>query len=240
MLLDSKQIEEFEKLIENYQPNKEALEIFLKSNFIVIAGPAGAGKDTLRNTLIKNYPKRYLPILSSTTRPIRETEKNGVDYHFISVQEMKRELEKQEFLQVALVHNQQVSAMHVNEIKKLSAGQVGLSILIVQTEKELRELKPNIQTIFLVPPSLEELISRLQANRKLDESEVKRRLFAAKKELEIALQEDTYYCLETKTKEDTLQKAQEYLQGKDSKGIDESARTKMRELIDALNKRAVV
>lgn len=235
-LLNKDQITEFKKLIENYQPNREALGIFLKSNFVVIAGPAGAGKDTLRNSLIQKYSEDYLPILSSTTRPMREGEKDRIDYHFISVEEMKQELEKQEFLQAALVHNQQISAMHVNEIKKLSAGQTGLSILIVQTEKELRILNPGIRTVFLVPPSRDELIKRLNYKRQLSNEEQTRRLLAAKKELQIALDEPSYYCVISDGEEETAETVHAFLQKGPKATLDLAARQKAAELLASLKK----
>lgn len=234
MLLDQRQVRDFKRLINNYQPNTEALDIFIRSNFVVIAGPAGAGKDTLRNLLIKQYPECYLSVLSNTTRPMRKTEADGVDYHFVSLEEMKRELEKRELLQVALVHNQQISAMHVDEIRRLSEKQIGLSILVVQTEKELRNIKPSIKTVFLVPPSFKELVKRLHANRQIDKEEEKRRLSAAKIELEIALNETSYYCVMSDGEQETAQKVHHFLQsGTPDQPTDKCARKAILELLSS-------
>lgn len=236
MLLDEEQISMFEKLIENYQPNKEALEIFQRSNFVVIAGPAGAGKDTLRNSLTQQCQEEYSQILSSTTRPMRGGEKDGVDYHFISVEEMKQELEKGELLMAAIVHNQQVSSLHISEIKKLKNEKAGLSILIVQAEKELRNLKSDIQTIFLVPPSYDELIKRLNYKRQLSDEEQARRLSAAKQELQIALDEPGYYCLISDGESETADIAHKFLQDGIAVQPDGAAREKIAGLLDSLKK----
>jgi len=235
MLLDAEQISIFEKLIENYQPNKEALGIFIKSNFVVIAGPAGAGKDTLRNALIQDHPDLYLPILSSTTRPMRGTEKDGIDYHFISAQEMRTELEKGELLMAAVVHNQQVSSLHISEVKKLENKKTGLSILIVQAEKELRNLKPDIRTIFLVPPSFEELVERLNYKRQLSHEEQARRLSAAKQELQIALREPGYYCVISDGEKQTADVVHDFLKnGKRIDKLDSQARQKIQEVFQSI------
>lgn len=193
--LTDPEIKEFKQLIENYQMNEGAEKVFIKSNFANIAGPTGAGKDTIRNLLIEDYPEKYAPVLSTTTRPPRENERNGVDYHFKDKQEVKAALKNGEFFQSALVHNQQISCLHVSEITKLDKDQIGLSILIVQTDLEMRKVKPDIKTVFIIPPSLDELKIRMIRSRKLSDEEAARRLQAAKKELQIALEQKEYYCL---------------------------------------------
>lgn len=210
-LLNKAEARQFKKIIDNYQPNNEVLQQFKESNFAVIAGPAGAGKDTLREELIKRYPKLYLPILSTTTRPPRAAETNGQTYHFWEVEAVKNDLDEREFFQAALVHNQQVSCLHVDEVRKLKPGQWGISILIPTTEEGLRLLKPNIKTIFLIAPTLGSLIERMQSERLLDDAEISRRLEAAKNEISYALGAEHYYCLISDTVEHVAQKAHAFL-----------------------------
>lgn len=179
----------------SYEPDADIVSRFSAVNLSVIAGPAAAGKDTLRNVLLEQYPETYVRIVSSTDRKPRENEVDGQDYHFVDSQTIFEKAKNKALIQVANVHNQQLSALDSSELDNIKQGQIGLSILIVQTEKQLSALNSNIKTIFLIPPSLEEMLSRLKVGRPDDQGELNRRLEAAKKEIQIALDEPKYYCL---------------------------------------------
>lgn len=211
-LLKSTELPRFRTIIDDYHPDPMVLSIFAKSDFSIIAGPSGAGKDSLRNNLIKLYPSEYAPVLSSTTRPMREGETDSIDYHFLSPEIMETKLLKGEFFQVALVHNQQISSLHINEITKLRDGQIGLSILIVQTETELAAIKRDIRTIFIIPPSLEELRNRLGGDQQLSDDEVERRMKASKSEMITALERRDYYCLVNDKLDRVTELTHEFLQ----------------------------
>lgn len=199
--------------IDEYRPKQEVVEKFASSNFVVIAGPAAAGKDTLRNGLISKYKDLYEPIISTTTRAPRPDEREGEAYHFITAPQIESLIEKGDLLQVALVHNQQISATDSAELDKLNSGKTGLSILVVQTEAELYALNSKIKTIFLIPPSYEEMISRLEIERHTKHHEVNRRLSAAITEIEIALSLDRYFCIVSDDKERVINVAHNFLQG---------------------------
>ena len=103
-LLSEQEAEEFKKLLQDYELNEAVLTQFMARNFAVIAGPAGAGKDTLRNELISRYPESYLPILSTTTRPPRPGEQDAVTYHFREIEQVRQGLINKDFFQAELVH----------------------------------------------------------------------------------------------------------------------------------------
>lgn len=231
-LLNQAEAVEFKKTIDNYELHESVIGKFKSSNFAVIAGPAGAGKDTLRNSLIDKAPDKYQPVLSTTTRPMRKGEKDGDTYHFVEIESMRRMLENQEFFQAALVHNQQVSCLHVDEINKLGSGQYGLSILVVQTEKQLKQMHPNMKTIFLTPPGYETMTERLRADRVLGEDEIKRRLKSAIAEIEYALESPDYYCIVSDTVDDVTKAADNFLENNIvDKDADKQARKTMQGLI---------
>ena len=234
-LLTPREAQEFKEIIDNYQPNDKVLEKFRSSNFVVIAGPAGSGKDTLRDALILRYPEIYAPVLSTTSRPKRPGESEGRTYHFWDIEGIRMGIERREFFQVALVHNQQVSCLHVNEIENLKPEQCGLSILIPTTETELRLIKNNIKTVFLVPPNITVLKQRLNANRVLDPEEINRRLEAAKKEIEYALKAEYYYCIVTDTVENTTNKVHAFIQSGTTGDEDAHARLVMKEMLNSLH-----
>jgi guanylate kinase len=233
--LTSGEIGEFKHLIENYQMNDDAKKVFTKSSFANIAGPTGAGKDTIRNLLIEDYPEKYAPVLSTTTRPPRQNERDGVDYHFKDKQEVKTALKNGEFFQSALVHNQQISCLHISEITKLDKDQIGLSILIVQTDLEMREVKPDIKTVFIVPPTLDELKIRMIRSRKLSDEEAVRRLQAAKNELQIAADQKEYYCLINDQLSQALRSVREFFEnGKIDEEKDDEARQTITKILKEL------
>lgn len=210
-LLKKSEADKFRKLLHDYCPAQYVLERFRSSSFAVIAGPAGAGKDTLRNGLIFRHSEEYSPIISTTTRPPRLGEVNGVDYHFREIDEVEQAIKNKEYFQAALVHEQQVSCLHTDEIVKLREGQTGLSILIVDIEKMFYDWKPDLKTIFLTPPNYEELVNRVSSGRRLADEEVERRLEAAHQEIGHALKSKHFYCLVTESIPHVLDVAHEYL-----------------------------
>lgn len=230
-LLTKDELPHIRQLTDSYQPNEAVLEEFRSSKFAIIAGPSGAGKDTLRNLLVEHHPEQYQLVLSTTTRPMREGEKDGVDYHFRSVESVEQSLVKREFFQAALVHNQQISCLHIDEILKLKYNQTGLSILIVQTEQQLSRLKDDIKTIFLIPPDINTLRKRLSYERPLGNEEIERRMEAGAEELKTALGRKEYYCLISDEKSQLLQRAHSFLQS----GVrDHEADMKARETIETI------
>jgi guanylate kinase len=231
-LLNESEAQKFRALVDSYRLNPDVIEQFKNSNFAVVAGPAGAGKDTLRDELIKKYPNIYVPIMSTTTRPPRIGETDGITYRFREINQVERDLKDQKFFQIELVHNQQISGLDVNEIRKLSYDQIGLSILIVETEKKLSVIKSDIKTVFLIPPSLKILKERMVSERLLNPQEVDRRLNAAKQEIVYALGADHYYCIISDTVEHVVGEAHAYLkEGLKNSQDDRKARAVMQKIM---------
>ena len=128
---------------------------------IVVSGPSGAGKDTICNRVIENMKNIKLSI-SMTSRAPRGKEQDGVDYYFISKEEFEEKIKNDEFLEYAVVHNNQyygTPKAHIEEdLKK------GISVILVidiQGALKIQEKVKEALFIFIVPPSMEELKSRL-------------------------------------------------------------------------------
>lgn len=240
-LLNPEQVASFRSLLTNYQPNPEVLEQFKKSSFAVIAGPAAAGKDTLRNLLLAIPNGPYTSVVSTTSRPARPGETDGKTYHFIDAEIMRQSLEAGLYFQADLVHDQQLSALYIDEVTKLGNDKIGLSILVVKTEKDLRKLKSDIKTIFLVPPSLHVMLDRLRTERDFSDEELSRRLKAACAEVTAALASHEYYCIVSDGKELVRDLADDFLKtGRKDETVDQDARQHARTLLAELDKQQVL
>ncbi len=235
-LLTQEEADEYRGFLETYQPSAETVYKFARSRFGVIAGPTGVGKDTLRNNITSSVG--FVSILSTTTRPIRSGEQDGVQYHFRDISFVDQGFEERRFLQAEVVHDQQISFLDIAEIDKLNDQQVGLSILIVQTEMKLRNLNRDIMTAFVAPPSLEELERRITSSREMADDEIARRMHAAKTELEIALKQPSYQCVVN----DSVERASAvmvdfFTNAKRNEAEDESARSTIASVINEMNQK---
>lgn len=166
--------------------NKEfkLLGNFEKGLVFVISAPAGTGKTTLVKELLNEF-SCVKTTVSFTTRAPRKGEVNGVDYHFISVEEFKKKIETGEFLEYVELYGDFYGTSK-NNIETLQ-NQGNHVILVIDTQGGLRLKKMmSANLIFVMPPSLEELGKRLY-NRKSESPDViKKRLEWAKHEIEDA------------------------------------------------------
>ncbi len=153
----------------------------------IISAPSGSGKSTLVNELRKFVPSLEFSI-SYTTRSARGSEQNGREYHFISRDAFEAMIERDEFLEHALVFgNYYGTAKHVFE----QAARRGNDVLLdidVQGERQVKRWMPDSVSIFVLPPSRAELESRLRKRSISDnvrsEEIIQRRLDTARREIE--------------------------------------------------------
>ena len=151
---------------------------------LVLSGPSGAGKSSLINKIAHEIGEHYFSI-STTTRPMREGEVDGVHYHFVSESEFKRDIEEDSFLEYALVHGNYYGTSLKPVKKALSEGKLVIFDIDVQGNKAVQNRLGDITTsVFITPPSLSELERRLVA-RSTDKQEViEARIKMAKREIQ--------------------------------------------------------
>lgn len=154
-----------------------------KGRVYIISGPSGTGKDSLMKKLFVKMPELAFSI-SSITRPMREGEVAGEKYNFISCESFKQMLANDEFLE----YNEYVGNYYgTPKTPVINAIENGKDILIevdVNGATKIREKMPDVVTIFILPPSLEELKKRL-VGRGTDSAEViEKRLNEALREIE--------------------------------------------------------
>lgn len=151
---------------------------------IIISGPSGSGKSSLINRLLEDEKDIYFSI-SSTTRNIREGEKDGVSYHFISEDDFKKGIENGEFLEWALVHKNYYGTSLVPVQKALSSGKFVIFDIDVQGFKLAKErLKDDIVSIFITTKNKGELKNRLIKRRTDSKEDIERRVINAATEME--------------------------------------------------------
>jgi len=157
-----------------------------KKQLIIFAAPSGSGKSSLISKIIEQSDSKVELSVSATTRPARKGEINGKDYFFISNEEFTNLQEENAFIESAEVHGYMYGTLksYVNE--KVSEGVQVILDIDVQGFNQIRNSLQNYVSIFIIPPSFEELKERLFI-RGLDSKEViENRLINAKKELEYA------------------------------------------------------
>jgi len=151
---------------------------------LVLSGPSGAGKSSLLNEIIDDIGESYFSI-STTTRPIRKGEVEGIHYHFVTIEEFKKDIADNNFLEYALVHGNYYGTSIKPVRKALSEGKLVLFDIDVQGNTAVNNRLGDITTsVFITPPSLSELKSRLQ-NRLTDTQDViDSRIKMAKREIQ--------------------------------------------------------
>ena len=156
-----------------------------KGKLIVISAPSGAGKSSLIKAIINNNNNIELSI-SATTRKPREGESNAKDYFFISDKEFNALKSKDDFVECALVHNYQYGTLRSYINERIDKGINIILDIDVQGFEQIQEASIDNTSIFIIPPSIEELKKRLNI-RGLDSQDViETRLENAKHELKYA------------------------------------------------------
>lgn len=156
---------------------------------IVLSGPSGSGKDTLRKHFLEKSPEVVFSV-SATTRPPREDETDGGDYLFISRTEFEQRIAQGRFVEWAEYVGNLYGTPKEPLEAALASGRDILLVIEVQGAAQVRKAFPDGTFIFVVPPSWEEMDRRLRARRSETDEQVKARLRRAREEIELMDQFD--------------------------------------------------
>lgn len=156
----------------------------------VFSGPSGVGKGTLKAKLFEEFADRIAYSVSATTRGPREGEVDGKDYFFISRQEFERRVKNNEFLEHAQFAGNCYGTPRAYVEKLLDSGMNVVLEIDVQGALQVMKSMPECVSVFILPPSFEELEHRLRGRGTETEEKVRERLETAKRELPYAPQYD--------------------------------------------------
>ena len=150
--------------------------------FIVLSGPSGSGKDAVLSRMEKSgYPIEY--ITTVTTRPQRAGEKDNVDYHFISEESFQGMIENKELLEWANVYGNWYGVPSKPAKRALEMGRDIIVKVDIQGAATIKKILPQAVFIFLVPPSMKELATRLKQRHTESSFDLTLRLKTAEEEI---------------------------------------------------------
>lgn len=139
----------------------------IKSNnkIVIITAPSGAGKTSVTRHLLKSLPNQLAFSVSCATRSPRNNEKDGVDYYFISVDEFKNKIDQHEFAEWEMVYEGKYYGTLKSELQRIwKKNKAPLLDVDVKGGIHIQKIYPeNSFSLFIEPPSLEELRRRLEA-----------------------------------------------------------------------------
>lgn len=186
------------------RPPGVRLDKHMAGTLLIVSGPSGVGKTTICRELVKRLDA-FLSV-SATTRPRRENEVEGVDYHFLSTEEFEKRLRQGEFLEHARVYGGRYYGTPAKPVMDaLAAGRT--VILEIEIEGTLQVVKrlPQAIAIYILAPTPEDQKGRLEGRRKDSAEAMRERLSKADGEIRWAQECGAYrYFLVNETVEGTV------------------------------------
>ena len=153
-------------------------------NLYILSAPSGAGKSSLINALLADLPRNEVRLsISHTTRNPRLAEEDGVHYYFTTHAEFEALIEKDHFLEWAEVFGNYYGTSLPMIEKSLEQGVDVFLDIDWQGARQIRQKVPNVKTIFILPPSREELRNRLVGRGQDSEETIAKRMAEAESEM---------------------------------------------------------
>ncbi|MBH8550929.1 guanylate kinase [Nostocaceae cyanobacterium CENA357] len=152
---------------------------------IVLTGPSGVGKGTLMRSLLQRHPQLYYSV-SVTTRSPRPGEINGKSYYFISRSKFEQLIAEGEFLEWAEFAGNYYGTPRETLLNQVQSGKLVVLEIELEGARQIRTSFPNALSIFILPPSFDELEKRIRGRAQDSEEAIARRLCRAQEELKAA------------------------------------------------------
>lgn len=159
-----------------------------KGLLIIMSGPSGVGKGTIRNLFIDDEELKLGFSISMTTRKPRAQEVEGEHYYFVSKEEFEQKINENKFLEYASFVGNYYGTLE-EEVERLrNQGKNVLLEIEIEGAKQVMHKYKDALSIFILPPSLEELERRIRGRKSEEESIIQERLAKAKKEMNNAIE----------------------------------------------------
>lgn len=152
---------------------------------IVVSGPAGTGKDTVVNRLRQKHPEIGISI-SATTRAPRGTEQEGVDYFYLSNPQFEAWIRDDKLVEYTNYCGNYYGTPRAQIEERISKGIYVVLVIEVEGAANIKRQYPDSTTIFICPPSMEELENRLRGRGTDTPESIQKRLSRAKEEIKLA------------------------------------------------------
>ena len=153
------------------------------ANLFIIAAPSGCGKTSLVEALIKNAKNLYVSV-SHTTRPPRSDEINGINYYFVSINEFEEMIKNNAFVEHATVFDNHYGSSAKLIKEKLDEGIDVILEIDWQGARQVKINMPNAISIFILPPSKEALLGRLQQRAQDNDATINKRMSDAQNQMQ--------------------------------------------------------
>lgn len=154
----------------------------MTGKLLIVSGPSGVGKDSLLNAWAKSNP-RVARVLTTTTRRPRNDERDGVDYRFVTPERFRELAAEGAFLEWKEVHGNLYGSPAQETALLVSQGKIAVLEIDVQGAAAVMNQRPDAETVFILPPSIDELERRLRGRALDSEAAIRQRLANAKGEL---------------------------------------------------------
>lgn len=207
-----------ENQIKNYHMSSEAAELVKKTKLLLIAGVVGGGKNTVINELLKS--SEYHEIVSHTTRPPRNNhgvaEVDGTDYHFVTPGEAEQLIAESAFVEVKYVHGNVYGTSVAELAVAYDNDKIAVTDIDIKGVVEYLDIKPDTHAVFLLPPSVETWLARLErryGNLEDHREEIEKRLKTAQDEITYIQQDKRFILVVNDDLETTVERIEQIVRG---------------------------
>lgn len=188
-----------QQALANYKPSQETVDLVKRTDILLLVGPTGAGKDSLKAALLNG--EGYYHLISHTSRPPRINhgvwEQDGREYHFIDLKTAEQLLADRSFVE-AKVYSGNLYGTSASEVKIAhDSSKVALTDVEVQGVAEYKSIDPQIMAVFLLPPDFDTWQQRLSRRYGdvVDAADMRLRLQTALQEIDQLLTTDHYFAV---------------------------------------------
>ncbi len=158
---------------------------------VVMSGPSGVGKTTIARAVERAISGSLFSV-SATTRAKTDADVEGVDYHFVDEAEFRAMIVRDEFLEWAEVFTRLYGTPRAWVDEQLRRGRVVICDIDVEGARQIKAKMPEALTLFVLPPSEDELLERLHARKRENEDAIQKRFAEAKREIAAARASGVY------------------------------------------------